>query len=1012
MPLIDDEVTLDDRYPMGLAETRPVPAQPEGARPSLLGAAFRQENLVAAAIDAYHPSFKEEKGHDPLSIIKDSIYEDEYLDNFVGSRSEAETRYIMGRIDRESKDRERMAQGGAWGVAAGIAAGTLDPTILIPVGGPVLKIGQAGKATVSVGRTAAKYGAITGAASAVQEGGLQYTQEIRPWQESAIGIGAGTILGSILGGAIGTLSKRQVAKLTETLDAARKELAGRDASLDDGAVGTISAGASAGAAAVGRAGTGAIEGTLGASKALSGVSPVTRLQTHEFDEARDAVRHMADGGLMLAENKQGIATSPGGTVENRITRWNGGLARAVQSVDDAYSRYWYGQSKFAGRVRARIGSETARYTGRLGTKLTAKQFREEVGMAMARGDTHAIPEVQEAAQAMRKEVFDPLLEAAVRARLLPEGVQAVGALSYITRIYNRQRIIAQRQRFGDILFRHFRAGNADMPDAEVRDLVDGVIDTIIGSSPFRMPGLDMVQGPRGPLKERVLRVPDEAIEEFLERDIETVARFYTRTMAPDVELATKFGDVQMMEPLRKLLDEKNRRIALATTDKQRAKLEERFKDAQRDIEALRDRLRHTYRLPDDPDGLPYRLAKIAQQVNYLRLMGMMTLRAIPDLARPIMVHGLTRTFSDGFAPLVRNLGRGKLKLARGEVKAAGTALDMVLDTRARAMADLFDDWQRGTKLERVLDAATNRFGLVSLMAPWNASMKQFTGIVVINGVLKATKAVAEGTATAKQVRNLAASGIDEGVALRIWQQFQNGGGSVERGLHLPNTEDWTDRIAKEALQVAIVRDVDRTIVTPGVELPLFMSHPLGKLISQFKSFTFSSTQRTLLAGLQQKDMAFVNGLMLTMGLGALGTYLSSDLVTGKADTSKWTPTKWGVEAVDYSGVLTLLSEVNNIAEKMSWGRIGMSAITGEMASRYMSRGAVGALLGPSLDLVNDAAFVLPGALMNQEWTASDTRALRKILPFQNLFYIRRLLDQVEAGTNSALGIPQKRQERK
>jgi hypothetical protein len=34
--------------------------------------------------------------------------------------------------------------------------------------------------------------------------------------------------------------------------------------------------------------------------------------------------------------------------------------------------------------------------------------------------------------------------------------------------------------------------------------------------------------------------------------------------------------------------------------------------------------------------------------------------------------------------------------------------------------------------------------------------------------------------------------------------------------------------------------------------------------------------------------------------------------------------------------------------------------------------------------------------------------LRKILPFQNLFYIRRLFDQVEEGANRALGVPRSR----
>ena len=42
-----------------------------------------------------------------------------------------------------------------------------------------------------------------------------------------------------------------------------------------------------------------------------------------------------------------------------------------------------------------------------------------------------------------------------------------------------------------------------------------------------------------------------------------------------------------------------------------------------------------------------------------------------------------------------------------------------------------------------------------------------------------------------------------------------------------------------------------------------------------------------------------------------------------------------------------------------------------------------------------------------EFTGSDTHRLRQLLPFQNLFYIRQLLDRVGVGFNDALGILQR-----
>lgn len=388
-----------------------------------------------------------------------------------------------------------------------------------------------------------------------------------------------------------------------------------------------------------------------------------------------------------------------------------------------------------------------------------------------------------------------------------------------------------------------------------------------------------------------------------------------------------------------------------------------------------------------------------------RFYGGMTISAIPDLARPIMVYGLTSTFRDGWRPFVTNMKTARL--AAREVKLAGTGLDMVLDTRTQAMADLFQDFQRGSVFERALDNASARFGMVSLMAPWNAAHKQMNGVMVMSNVLRAARAVAEGKATPKQIERLAASGINDQMARRISKEF-GAGGEIRDGVYLPNTEDWTDAGARNALRAAIVRDVDRIIVTPGVERPLWTSQTWGRLMGQFKAFAFASTQRTLMAGLQQRDAAFVSGLFATLALGALSFWLKA-FVAGEerfAQAQNASAAIWATEAVDNSGILGILSDVNNIAEKATRGRVGLSYFTGHQASRYQSRSAVGSLLGPTYDLAA-SAFQISGATSSGEWTAGDTRAVRKMLPFQNLFWLRQTLNEIERRVNATLGVKQR-----
>ncbi|WP_287223089.1 hypothetical protein [Mesorhizobium sp.] len=156
-------------------------------------------------------------------------------------------------------------------------------------------------------------------------------------------------------------------------------------------------------------------------------------------------------------------------------------------------------------------------------------------------------------------------------------------------------------------------------------------------------------------------------------------------------------------------------------------------------------------------------------IHQHNFLGGMTISAIPDMAKVVFSHGLTSSFRDGFIPMVRNFRA--FKLAAQEVKEAGTALDMILDSRAMAIYDITDDFGRHTAFERGLSSLSTRFGIVSLMAPWNAALKQFSGLITMTNIMRASQRVAEGKGTARDIRNLASSGIDADLARRISMEF-------------------------------------------------------------------------------------------------------------------------------------------------------------------------------------------------------------------------------------------------
>lgn len=986
------------------------------------GAAWRTQNTIISALTSRGVTNETEieDGFNPIDYVKDDPKYAPYVEQFAGisNRRTADAKKLQ--IDRELQDKRTLDAAGASGVIAQMAAGVVDLPTLLPFGGAVI---GGGKIAAVAG------GAALGAGidAAISEGALQATQATRTHEETILNIGGSVVLGGALGALVGRyMSSGSSVALSRKIEAQEDQFARAD--RDFANMGRSSAGAA------GRD-VGPIElkdeAFIKKLPIVSRQDPLIRLQLSELDAGRGAVRQLAETPLEYAANARGVATEAGGAVETRMKMWNAPLAQSLSDIDTIYARYYHGTpepSSFQRRLSPLL-SEFDRARGST-ERLTYKQFKEEVGKAAFSGEQHAIPEVAEAAKVYRQ-IDEAMKRAAIDAGLFPEDVAVKGDISHLFRMYNKQRIIAQRGEFSRILNDYFvtkrdeaaramakverKADAAEatadratqqmdefarLSDAEIKGVVDETIDSILGNADSRIP-YDIVSGPRGPLKERLLNIESRKIQDFMETDIEEVLRAQVRTMSADVELSKKFGSVDLAEEIRQINDEANAKIAKATTEKERRRLDTARKDAVRDLSGIRDRLRGQYALPANPDSLVLRAGRVARNVNYLRLLGGMTVSAIPDMAKVVFTHGLVSTFRDGFIPLVTNF-RG-FRLAAQEVKQAGTALDMVLDSRAMALGDITDDFGRHSAFERGLTSLSTRFGVISLMAPWNATLKQFSGLITMTNILRSAERVAAGKGTAKDIRNLASSGINEDLAARITKEFASHG-DEQSGILLAKAAGWGDNGAREAFRAAVVREVDRIIVTPGQDKPLWMSTELGKTVGQFKSFATSSMQKTMLAGLQQRDAATLNGVMLMMGLGAM-TYWAKEGIAGRETSKK--PAVWAAEALDKSGLTGWLMEANNISEKATRGRVGLSAFTGEQVSRYASRNVTGAFLGPTADAVSDI-FQISGSIFAGDTTQSDLRKARQLLPAQNLFYLRSLFDQVEAATGDALDLPETR----
>ena len=67
------------------------------------------------------------------------------------------------------------------------------------------------------------------------------------------------------------------------------------------------------------------------------------------------------------------------------------------------------------------------------------------------------------------------------------------------------------------------------------------------------------------------------------------------------------------------------------------------------------------------------------------------------------------------------------------------------------------------------------------------------------------------------------------------------------------------------------------------------------------------------------------------------------------------------------------------------------------------------MLGPTFGAATDIGRTVGAGLRKERITEGDVHAMRRLLPYQNLFYISRSLRALEEGLIDAWGVPRQQQ---
>lgn len=172
---------------------------------------------------------------------------------------------------------------------------------------------------------------------------------------------------------------------------------------------------------------------------------------------------------------------------------------------------------------------------------------------VVRGETDASVEVNKLAKLLKDRDAGALNSRVTPKQ--PKVEQLSGADSYFRRMYDREAIRANLPQWRSTLKQWFtRGGGADESeiDAAIEDVTRKILGGDVGQSNF---ATKITVAKAGPLQERTLDIPDSLIEKYLVNDPMKVAAAYVRDLAPQVEMARKFGDVDMKQQISSISDD-------------------------------------------------------------------------------------------------------------------------------------------------------------------------------------------------------------------------------------------------------------------------------------------------------------------------------------------------------------------------------------------------------------------------------------------------------------------------
>lgn len=976
MPMRDDFRFNQSGLMTGRADYAPMTQTIEepGAL-EVLTAASRQMNTAGALAERFlynrDPDLPEDANFDPADNL--AGFEDErpdVLSKLLRAQSPSEMAGIKNRIRTENADRDVLARSGAAGVFSGLGFGLVDPTFMVSAAVPEIAI--AGRIRTARAISEARRGLVGAGA---YEGVLQNTQETRTATEGGANIALGVLASAALGGIARRVPK---AELNAALKAA------------DSADSTV------GAAAVRQAGTLEQETLVagGLSKAMSKTPIISTdadiLMNSDSALVRSITHDLVDIPGMTKGDLEGIARPP--SVELNVQAYNAPLA-------DFMDEGLHGYSQYAKRVPK-------------AQRLSKDEYIATISDAARNADVAAIPEAQKAVSMLRK-IFDDPYQYAKKAGLVAEDA-LLGAKSYFMRMYDQDVIRNNLVQWKQVLENHFMKDGAELAEvrAAVNDVTDKILHNDVGQSNW---STQITVANSGRLKGRTLDIPDELIKPFLVNDPFKVAKAYIRDLAPKVEMHKRFGDIDMKQQFDNIKanyavkEAKITDSALTVPQKNEAikKLAKDRTEAENALIRVRDRVlgtagRLSPSATDKARDWTRRIRKWRDYVASVKLGGVALTGGMMDTARIAAQYGFAPTIAK-MAKLVSSADLRQVSAAGA--RRAGAMVEVAMARRVDIAAEgsVSEGWARS--LANGMYKYTGLSHIMDFNRMLGASLFEDT-------VIRASQKIGAGKALSKyETGKLASLGLGTDELKAIAKQVEQFGDQID-GVNVSGSAHWTDSALAQRYDRAVLKESKQIVQEPGAaDRVWWMDNEVGRTLGQIKTFSLSSAQRLMTPGLQMAGAGGADGwtrFARFSGYMLMGGYLTHVLRSALSGKEPETSVKGALgNAMTESGLMGIMPDIldspSRLLTNSEFGKqVGMGEFFGR--TKYADRNPMAGFLGPAVGAMGDVGTTVSGALSGK-FTEKDLHNIRRNLPLQNVWFMRRPINALEGEAAEAMGLP-------